>query len=125
MRRIRSRDTSPELMVRRLVSELGFRYRLHNKNLPGKPDLVFLNRRKAILIHGCFWHQHTQCADGRVPNSNQSYWIPKLARNKSRDIQCKRRMTLLGWRYLVIWECDIVGKERRLAKKIKRFLDSK
>lgn len=124
MRRIRSTHTSPELAVRKIARGLGLRYRLHAKQLPGRPDLVFPAQKKAVLIHGCFWHQHRNCADGKVPKSNRAYWVPKLARNKARDIQHKRALTILGWRYLVLWECEIEGDERKLIKRIQRFLSA-
>src|SRR3954453_9489446 len=87
MRRIKSKDMKPELLVRRLVFGLGYRYRLHRKDLPGKPDLVFPGRKKVIFVHGCFWHQHPDCREGRPPRSNITYWKPKLARNVERDMQ--------------------------------------
>ena len=109
MRRIKSKGMKPEMIVRRLVHGLGYRYRLHRRNLPGKPDLVFGPRRAVIFVHGCFWHQH-DCRDGRVPSSNQDYWKPKLARNVERDAQVRRKLEALGWRLLVIWECEINDK---------------
>jgi DNA mismatch endonuclease, patch repair protein len=121
MRRIRSKDTSPELRVRRLVHRLGYRFRLHRADLPGKPDLVFPARRKVIFIHGCFWHQHKNCSDGRLPKSNAAYWLPKLTRNKSRDAKHKKALSRLGWSYLVLWECQLSSDEA-LAKSIRSFL---
>jgi len=108
MRRIKSKDTKPELIVRRLAHRLGFRYRLHRKDLPGKPDLVFGPKRKAIFVHGCFWHGHDDpaCLDGRAPRSNQSYWLPKLTRNKERDFKSIAALEAAGWQVLVIWECE-------------------
>jgi len=108
MRRIKSKDTKPELIVRRLAHRLGFRYRLHRKDLPGKPDLVFGPKRKAIFVHGCFWHGHDDpaCLDGRAPRSNQSYWLPKLTRNKERDFKSIAALEAAGWHVLVIWECE-------------------
>lgn len=121
MRRIHSENTSPELTVRRLVHRLGFRFRLHDKKLPGKPDLVFAGRRKIIMIHGCFWHGH-QCRSGRnVPRSNVAYWSEKLQRNRKRDQYVNRELTRLGWSVLQVWECEI-RNEIRVTEKIFRFL---
>ena len=111
MRRIRSRDTRPEMVVRRLVHALGYRYRLHRRDLPGKPDLVFGPRRAVLFVHGCFWHQH-DCQDGRVPSSNRSYWQAKLARNVERDIQVRQELERLGWRVLIVWECETKNEEK-------------
>ena len=123
MRRIRSKGMEPELLVRKLVHRLGYRYRLHGKGLPGKPDLIFPSRRKVIFVHGCFWHQHSRksCRITRVPKSNLGYWLPKLERNKRRDAQNRRKLRRLGWDYLVVWECQ-AGQEAMLKKAIKGFL---
>lgn len=120
MRAIRSSDTKPELQVRKLVHRCGYRYRLHVKNLPGKPDLVFPGRKAVIFIHGCFWHMH-ECQGVRLPKSNTEYWYPKLARNRERDAQHIESLTGLGWRILTIWECEI-GDLDKLEAKIKDFL---
>ena len=122
MRRIRSKHTKPELSIRRLVSALGYRYRLHRKNLPGSPDLVFAGRSKVIFVHGCFWHQHTGCRLAHLPKSNLEYWLPKLARNRARDTQAKRALSRLGWRYLVVWECQT--REGALERRLLHFLES-
>ncbi|MBK3801833.1 DNA mismatch endonuclease Vsr [Azospirillum brasilense] len=106
MRRIRSKDTAPEMAVRRLVHSMGYRYRLHRRDIPGKPDLVFPGRRKVIFIHGCFWHQHPGCREGRPPKSNTAYWVPKLERNKERDQAAYKQLAALGWDTLVVWECE-------------------
>lgn len=124
MRAIRSSDTSPELVVRRLVHSLGRRYRLHGQRLPGKPDLVFAGQRKIIFVHGCFWHQHpcSSCQDSRRPKSNTAYWLPKLERNVSRDAENLFRLKADGWRVLVVWECET--KDRvRLSARLRRFLN--
>jgi DNA mismatch endonuclease (patch repair protein) len=123
MRQIKSRDTKPEMIVRRTAHRLGYRYRLHRKDLPGKPDLVFPARSKVIFVHGCFWHQHaeTDCRHGRAPRSNLDYWGPKLARNVSRDADAANRLSELGWSVLTLWECD-VRNEAELARKIQNFL---
>ena len=121
MRRIRSRNTNPELVVRSVVHRLGFRFRLHRSDLPSKPDLVFPSLRKVIFVHGCFWHVHKDCIDGSIPKSRVAYWKAKLERNVGRDRLSRRALRKLGWKSLVIWECETPHKER-LATKIERFL---
>jgi DNA mismatch endonuclease, patch repair protein len=123
MRRIRAKDTSPELVVRRLVHKMGFRYRLHVAKLPGKPDLVFARSRKIIEVRGCFWHQHTGCIDSHVPRSRTHYWRPKLRGNVRRDKANVNRLIAEGWNVLVVWACE-TGAEARgvLAKRLSRFL---
>jgi len=109
---IRSKDTKPELIVRRLVHSLGFRYRLHNRKLPGKPDLVFAGRRKVIFIHGCFWHRHSRtCPLTRLPKSRLDFWKPKLEKNRRRDLKNQRFLRAAGWDILVIWECELSNVE--------------
>lgn len=123
MRAIRSKDTAPELAVRRLVHSMGYRYRLHRKDLPGKPDLVFAGRRKVIFVHGCFWHQHEQesCLDGRRPKSNTGYWDEKLRRNVERDALNRQALEEAGWEVLVIWECA-TNDQQKLKKQLFLFL---
>ena len=123
MRAIRSKDTAPELIVRQTAYRMGYRYRLHVKRLPGKPDLVFPARRKGIFVHGCFWHQHpiAKCADARPPRSNVRYWQSKLARNVERDAEHVRALKAVGWRTLVIWDCETTPAPR-LASRLRRFL---
>lgn len=123
MRRIRSKNTTPEMLVRHLVHKMGFRYRLHVKSLPSRPDLVFRKHFKIILVHGCFWHQHPNCPNAREPKSNGHYWLPKLMRNKERDAENREKLEKLGWKVLVIWECGLRDKESA-AKRIKEFLSS-
>ena len=108
MRRIRGTDTGPELAVRKILRELGHTgYRLHRKDIPGKPDVVFVGRRKAILVHGCFWHGH-DCTEGsRKPKSNRDYWLPKIDRNRERDVANHIQLMEAGWSVLVIWECEL------------------
>jgi DNA mismatch endonuclease (patch repair protein) len=121
MRRIRSAGMKPEILVRRLAHELGYRFRLHRRDLPGKPDLVFVARRKVIFVHGCFWHQHRHCVDGRLPKSNKAYWKPKLSQNVKRDASARARLARAGWRSLVIWECETM-EVVRLQKRLRQFL---
>jgi DNA mismatch endonuclease (patch repair protein) len=121
MRRIRSKGMKPELIVRTLVHRMGYRYRLHSEDLPGKPDLVFRTLKRVIEVRGCFWHQHRGCIAAHTPKSRLNYWLPKLARNKQRDITNSRRLRALGWRVLVVWECEITNAEN-LSKKLREFL---
>ncbi|MFC4523250.1 very short patch repair endonuclease [Cupriavidus pinatubonensis] len=121
MRRIRSKDTAPELLVRRLVWSLGYRYRLHRKDLPGKPDLAFGSRKKAIFVHGCFWHQHPAgCPDSRLPKSRLEYWLPKLQRNCERDAKAVAALETAGWQVLIIWDCETKAPD--LAERLRNFL---
>jgi DNA mismatch endonuclease, patch repair protein len=107
MRAIRAQDTKPEMRLRRLIHGMGFRYRLHRRNLPGTPDLVFSARRKVIFVHGCFWHGHSCRRGFRVPRSNTAYWGDKLERNRRRDLANQESLEQLGWTTLVIWECEL------------------
>ena len=107
MSRVRSRGTRPEMTVRRLVHGLGFRYRLHGKQLPGRPDLVFPARLKVIFVHGCFWHRHPGCPLARTPKSRVDFWRAKLDGNRERDLVKQRELGELGWRSLVVWECEL------------------
>lgn len=123
MRAIKSQDTKPEMSVRRLVHSLGFRFRLHRRDLPGKPDLVFPRKRKVILVHGCFWHMH-DCRRGyREPKDNPGYWSTKITRNKARDFENEAALRELGWQVLVVWECETKASSRgSLTTKIADFL---
>ena len=105
MSRIRSRNTKPELAVRSSAHALGLRFRLNGCGLPGRPDLVFRRYGAVVFVHGCFWHQHT-CKLGKTPSTNLTYWLPKLERNKARDSHSVAELSRLGWRVLVIWECE-------------------
>jgi DNA mismatch endonuclease (patch repair protein) len=116
MSAIRAKDTKPEMLVRKLVFSLGYRYRLHARNLPGCPDLVFPRLRKIIDVRGCFWHRHT-CKDGaRTPETNAGYWGPKIQRNVARDRENEEGWKRLGWDVLVLWECQ--AKEREALKQV-------
>ena len=121
MRRIRSKDSVAELLVRRMVYSLGYRYRLNVKTLPGKPDLVFRRLNKIIFVHGCFWHSHPGCIDSHIPKTRTCYWAPKLARNVERDKRCTRELRQAGWRVLVVWECG-TGNSVKLSRRLERFL---
>jgi DNA mismatch endonuclease (patch repair protein) len=118
MRRVKGKDTAPELVVRKLIWRLGGRYRLHRADLPGKPDIVLAGRKLAIFVHGCFWHGHDCARGARVPQANRDYWLTKVARNKARDAETRARLQAAGWRVAVIWECDLKDRpalELRLA----------
>ena len=122
MRAIKGTNTRPEMRVRRLTHGMGFRYRLHGRGLPGRPDLVFRPRRKVIFVHGCFWHQH-DCAKGhRTPRTNRAYWTYKLRRNVERDGENQTQLQALGWDVLVVWECETKDL-RALAERIRGFLE--
>ncbi len=121
MGRIRSIQTRPELLVRRAAHRLGYRFRLHRKDLPGKPDIVFAGRKSVVFVHGCFWHQHPGCREGRVPGANRAYWVPKLTRNIQRDSAAIDALRSSGWAVLVIWECEC-GTGDDIAEALVRFL---
>ena len=121
MRRIRKTDTKPELVVRRATHRLGYRFRLHSKDLPGTPDLVFPRLRKIIFVHGCFWHQHEGCKLARMPKSRLDYWQPKLLRNRQRDEVALAALRKAGWSVRVIWECE-VADEQSVASRVDCFL---
>lgn len=121
MSRIRGRDTKPELLVRRLVHWMGYRYRLHKRDLPGKPDLVFASRRRVIFVHGCYWHMH-DCRFGRVrPVTRAEFWQAKRMRTVERDARALSSLERTGWSSLVIWECEV--KSTDLETRLRRFLD--
>jgi len=122
MAAIRSKNTKPEMIVRRLIHSMGFRYRLHRKDLPGKPDLVFPKRHKVIFVHGCYWHMHN-CRYGKVrPKTNEDFWAKKRESNKKRDIKNRKELKAMGWEALILWECQIRNPDR-LRLKIRTFLD--
>ena len=122
MSRIRGKDSDPEMRLRRLIHRLGYRYRLHVKNLPGTPDLVFPSRRAVIFMHGCFWHHHEGCKLARLPKSKLDFWKKKLESNKNRDASQQLRLHELGWRVLVVWESELDDNDR-LTMTIRQFLD--
>lgn len=120
MARVRKKDSKPELAVRSLAHRLGYRFRLHRRDLPGTPDLIFPRLRKAIFVHGCFWHRHDCPLAGKVPAKRQEYWLPKLRRNVQRDADAQRRLAELGWKVLTVWECET--RDHSLPAKLERFL---
>ena len=121
---IRGKNTKPELVVRRLVHSLGYRYRLHRRDLPGTPDLVFPSRGKEIFVHGCFWHRHraASCPLARLPKSRPEFWTSKLEANAKRDTRSVRELRRMGWQVMTIWECQLRGA--RLVDRIRGFLDA-
>lgn len=124
MSRIRSKDSGAELRVRRLVHAMGYRYRLHQSELPGRPDLVFRARRKVIFVHGCFWHRHEDpcCKLARLPKSRLDFWLPKLERNRLRDEEVRAELAKSGWTVLVIWECELTDLDT-VTERVREFLD--
>jgi len=122
MQAVKSKDTAPEMIVRRLAHAMGYRFRLHRQDLPGKPDLAFLGRRKVIFVHGCFWHGHDCARGARVPKNNRAYWLKKVEGNRKRDRQNLERTTAAGWKALILWECGL-RDETRLKSQVRRFLE--
>jgi len=121
MARVRGVDTAPEMAVRRMVHAMGFRYRLHVPDLPGKPDLVFRRLHKIVFVHGCFWHGHSCRAGRNRPSSDQSYWITKLERNVARDQSHARKLRRAGWAVMTVWECQLKNPDR-VAARLMNFL---
>ncbi|RDE07807.1 DNA mismatch endonuclease Vsr [Pelagibacterium lacus] len=115
MARVGQKDTKPEMVVRRLVHGMGYRFRLHRKDLPGSPDIVLPGLRKVIEVRGCFWHRHPDpsCGRARVPKTRQDFWIPKLERNAQRDAENERQLRALGWDLMVVWECQTTPQHRQ------------
>lgn len=118
---IKGKNTRPEMLVRRLVHGMGFRYRLHRKDLPGSPDLVFPRLRKVIFVHGCFWHRHPGCGLAYTPKSNTQFWLEKLEANTRRDARSLKALDALGWEILIVWECE-VSDLPSLSLKLASFL---
>jgi len=121
MSRVKAKDTKPEMKLRRLVHGLGFRYRLHRRDLPGTPDLVFPRRRAVIFMHGCFWHRHPGCGLTRMPKSRVEFWRTKLEANRERDLRHQQALAELGWRVLVVWECELRDLDA-VAREVEAFL---
>jgi len=124
MRAIRKKNTRPELTVRKQVHALGYRFRLHRRDLPGSPDLVLARHQAVIFVHGCFWHQHAGCRHSNIPRSRPEYWLPKLARNVRRDKEARARLQAAGWRVLTLWECEL-GDADMLRERLSEFLLSR
>jgi DNA mismatch endonuclease (patch repair protein) len=124
MSRIRKTGSKPEVELRRELHIAGYRYRKNLRHLPGTPDIVFPKRRKVIFVHGCFWHQHQECPKGRMPGVRQDYWIPKLERNRSRDVEALAALRESGWAPLVVWECEWRSNRAAVVGKVVHFLDS-
>ena len=123
MRAVRSKDTAPELLVRKLAFSLGYRFRLHRKDLPGSPDLVFVSRRAVIFVHGCFWHGHDCKRGARRPKDNAEYWRAKIERNQARDARVVDQLNELGWRSLTLWECALRDRDA-VADNLNAFLST-
>jgi DNA mismatch endonuclease (patch repair protein) len=121
MRAVKSANTTPEILVRRIAHSLGFRFRLHRRELPGNPDLVFPRLSKVVFVHGCFWHGHACARGARVPKANRAYWVAKVARNRARDKRVRRELASLGWKSLVVWECELRAQQK-VARRLARFL---
>jgi DNA mismatch endonuclease, patch repair protein len=123
MSRIKGKDTSPELLVRKFVHALGLRFRLHTPGLPGKPDLSLPRFKKAIFVNGCYWHGHAGCADFRFPKTHKLYWRAKIERNRERDVENLAALRRAGWKSLVVWECEL-SNPMKAGEKIMRFLSA-
>jgi DNA mismatch endonuclease, patch repair protein len=123
MGRVRAKNTKPELAVRRAIHAAGFRFRLYRASLPGRPDIVFASRHKVIFVHGCFWHRHSEaeCKLARLPKSRLDFWLPKLERNRLRDVEVQSKLSQLGWKALTVWECEI-GNLPKVMERVQGFL---
>lgn len=121
MRAVSTKNTGPERVVRSWLTRNGYRYRLHRRDLPGTPDIVFPGKQKVIFVNGCFWHGHTNCAKGRPPKSKQDYWIPKIARNVDKDKRSLAELEELGWEAITVWQCEL-RQPSLLEKKLTKFL---
>ncbi len=124
MSRIKGKNTKPEILARQLLRSLGCRYTLHSKNLPGKPDIILPKRKLAIFVHGCFWHCHGRCREGRIPATRRGYWKPKLLANRARDTKKRSKLKKLGWRVLTIWECQVEKRPDSVVKKLIKAIRS-
>lgn len=120
---VRAKNTQPEMAVRRLVHALGYRYRLHARSLPGRPDMVFASRQMVIFVHGCFWHRHSGCAKATTPKRNSKFWLAKFRANRKRDRKNEHRLVSAGWRVVTVWECELKEPallKRRLIRELER-----
>ncbi len=122
MSRIKGANTKPEILVRRIVHSLGYRFTLHNKKVTGKPDIVLPRHRKIILVNGCFWHGHANCSRSTLPSTNEGFWRNKILGNKERDVRVRRKLNSEGWKVLVVWQCQTKQVER-LTERLKDFLE--
>ncbi len=123
MSHISGKNTKPEIIIRKLIHQLGYRFRLHKKDLPGKPDIVFPKYHKVIFVNGCFWHHHKNCSRSTLPSTNKKFWKEKIEGNVKKDKRNYRQLRRLGWGYLVIWQCQIKkSKTEKLMNKISSFL---
>lgn len=124
MKNIRTKDTGCELIVRKMIYAMGYRYRLHKENLPGKPDIVFSARKKVIFVNGCFWHGHSGCSRGKLPDSNAFFWQKKISGNKKRDHEILRKLGNMGWQSLVVWQCQVRQKNvDKVEQRLKQFME--
>ena len=122
MSRVRQKDTTPEIIVRKLLHALGYRFRLHRNDLPGRPDIVLPPRKSVVFVHGCFWHHHPNCRKATIPKTRTDFWIEKFEKNKERDRRKISELKKLGWRVLVIWECETT-QPRKTEKRLSTFLE--
>lgn len=123
MRRVKSSDTAPEIALRQLVWSLGYRYRKNRRDIIGHPDIAFIGRKRAIFLHGCFWHRHDCALGRRVPKSKTAFWNAKFERNVRRDKQVQRELEAAGWRSLIIWECELRDPSK-IERRVRKFLDA-
>ena len=121
MARIQQKNTRPEIFVRRLLHSLGFRFRLHGKDLPGSPDIVFRSRKKVVFVHGCFWHRHQGCTKSATPKTRTDFWNTKFQANEARDATVQNMLLKMGWEYLIVWECEL-NEPKLLSQKLCKFL---
>ena len=125
MKNIRTKDTGCELVVRKMIYVMGYRYRLNKRDLPGKPDIVFGVRRKVIFVNGCFWHGHSECSRGKLPDANSSFWQKKIEGNKLRDAKVVKRLKEIGWQSFIIWQCQVNGRNAsQLKRRIRIFIEN-
>ena len=121
MSRVKGRDTKPEILVRSVIHRMGYRFRIHRRDLPGNPDIVLPRHGKVIFVHGCFWHGHKRCLRSKRPTTNKGFWNEKLDRNVERDKRLRRKLRSMSWKMLVVWQCE-TRKPVKLLVKLERFL---
>ena len=125
MSRIRSRNTTPELLVRSLLHRMGYRFSLRRPDLPGKPDIVLPGRRTVVFVHGCFWHRHRNCPNATTPKTRRPFWLEKFDRNVARDAKARQSLTRLGWKTVIVWECEVMRDPHRVAERLNHRLKPK